>query len=205
MEKIYWAYTFDENGYYCGRSRRQESPLEPGVFLTPRNSTHIVPPFKEGFKARWNGLDWDLEKIETAKLVEKSIPKSFPAILEERQDELISQIRKSVMDICVVDLTREIRVSLQHELNLCREQFLQDAFTFKEALNKIVDDRKKELLNLFENGIVDFESKKEEIEKRKQEIILDIEKRKNDFLDKKVDSSLAVKQESKGLLGKLFS
>lgn len=37
-------YNYDDNGFFIGSSEADESPLEQGVFLVPRNATEIVPP-----------------------------------------------------------------------------------------------------------------------------------------------------------------
>ena len=42
------VYSYNESGVYMGTSDAQESPLEPGVYLMPKNSTDIEPPqYKE--------------------------------------------------------------------------------------------------------------------------------------------------------------
>lgn len=55
------VYNFDSAGFYTGSSQADESPMEPGVFLTPVNSTEVEPPqAPEGKRARWNGGQWKL-------------------------------------------------------------------------------------------------------------------------------------------------
>lgn len=60
------AFVFDVAGLYCGIQKMQESPLEPGTFLLPRNACLIKPVFKEGFIPKWNGESWDLVERKTA-------------------------------------------------------------------------------------------------------------------------------------------
>jgi microcystin-dependent protein len=65
----YWymnAYSYDSEGFYVGETPRQPSPLEPGVWLTPGNSTLVAPPeIPEGFKAKLNfeTNQWELVEI----------------------------------------------------------------------------------------------------------------------------------------------
>lgn len=41
----------------------QESPLEPGVWLMPANSTAVEPPtFSAAQVCRWTGSEWTLER-----------------------------------------------------------------------------------------------------------------------------------------------
>jgi hypothetical protein len=48
------VYQYAENGVFLGTDQAQESPLEPGVFLLPRNSTLTAPPkIQEGFFLVW--------------------------------------------------------------------------------------------------------------------------------------------------------
>lgn len=60
------AFVFDAAGLYCGIQKMQESPLEPGTFLLPRNACLVKPVFKEGFIPKWNGESWDLVERKTA-------------------------------------------------------------------------------------------------------------------------------------------
>lgn len=60
------AYSYDSEGYFVGLTPRQPSPLEPGVWLTPGNSTVVAPPeVPEGYRAKLNFETeaWELEQI----------------------------------------------------------------------------------------------------------------------------------------------
>lgn len=59
------VYLFDETtGKYAGFWDAQESPLEPGVFITPISSTDIEPPaFTEEQTCTFNGVSWVLADI----------------------------------------------------------------------------------------------------------------------------------------------
>jgi hypothetical protein len=56
------AYQCDEQGYYIGTSPRQQSPLEPSVWLVPAGCVLVAPPeIPEGLRAKWNGSEWGLK------------------------------------------------------------------------------------------------------------------------------------------------
>lgn len=58
------AYQCDEQGYYIGTSPRQQSPLEPGVWLIPAGCVLVEPPaIPEGQRAKWDGDKWALEAV----------------------------------------------------------------------------------------------------------------------------------------------
>lgn len=49
------VYNYADNGVFLGVGEAQESPLEPGVFLMPRNSTDVAPELApEGFILVWD-------------------------------------------------------------------------------------------------------------------------------------------------------
>lgn len=57
------AYAFDEKGVFKGECLAYESPLEPGVFPLPANSTYIVPPQGEKpYVPVWDGNAWELKE-----------------------------------------------------------------------------------------------------------------------------------------------
>lgn len=59
-EKI--VYQYNQAGLFVCETIADESPLEPGVFLMPGNSTEAQPPEKwpEDRWPRFNGKGWDL-------------------------------------------------------------------------------------------------------------------------------------------------
>ena len=59
------AYSFDPvTGEYTGPTNAWESPLEPGVYSLPANSTLQEPPAaQEGKFRKWTGAEWELEDI----------------------------------------------------------------------------------------------------------------------------------------------
>lgn len=58
-------YNYDaDTGEYLGASTADESPLEPGVFLIPANSTTIVPPdAQDGKTINFENGAWVLKDI----------------------------------------------------------------------------------------------------------------------------------------------
>ncbi len=60
------VYLFDgENNAYNGFWNCQESPLEPGIYITPTASTEIEPPTFDGLEntCTWDGTQWVLTPI----------------------------------------------------------------------------------------------------------------------------------------------
>jgi len=54
------CYLFDKSGVYSGAMAAPSSPLEPGHYLYPENSTTIVPPVTaEKEVPVWNGKKWN--------------------------------------------------------------------------------------------------------------------------------------------------
>lgn len=62
-------YYYDDNGYYCAMSEAFLNPLETElqgkeVWLIPPHATTIKPPSSiDGYKLKFNGKAWKLEKI----------------------------------------------------------------------------------------------------------------------------------------------
>jgi len=58
------VFLFDEYGKFNGEYTAQESPREPGIFITPIRSTEIAPPSVLVTQfAQWNGVSWDVIDI----------------------------------------------------------------------------------------------------------------------------------------------
>lgn len=59
------AYQFDYAGMYAGMTEADESPLEPGVYLSPARSTFTAPSssIPDGQWPRWNGASWELVNL----------------------------------------------------------------------------------------------------------------------------------------------
>lgn len=66
------VYQFDNNGYFLYETEADESPLQPNVFLFPKNTTETKPPRTvEGKIPRWNGINWTIESLQTPDPIEK--------------------------------------------------------------------------------------------------------------------------------------
>ena len=81
--------------------QRQESPLEPGVWLMPGNCTDVVPPEfnKETHVCKFDGIQWIIESkpkdpVEENKIIEipeEEKPEIAIAILREQRDSKLAQ------------------------------------------------------------------------------------------------------------------
>ena len=62
------AWTYDEDGFLGATIIVQESPLEPGVWLLPKNSTTVNPQADEAHFSRWDAASgsWKKEKKPAA-------------------------------------------------------------------------------------------------------------------------------------------
>ena len=96
------AFVFDAAGLYCGIQKMQESPLEPGVFLLPRNACLIKPVFKEGFIPKWNGESWDL--VERKVAIKDSA--SFASEMAKAQQLAFDNLARNASDIVRVEIDR---------------------------------------------------------------------------------------------------
>ena len=56
----------DESGVFISPVVADESPLEQGVFLIPRNAVDVTPPsIPDGYFAKWNGAEFEILPIPT--------------------------------------------------------------------------------------------------------------------------------------------
>lgn len=91
-EKI--VYQYNQAGLFVCETIADESPLEPGVFLIPGNSTETQPP-EEWPKDRWprfNGKGWDL--IPKPKLPEPISPEQKLAEFLQSNPDVLKLIEK---------------------------------------------------------------------------------------------------------------
>lgn len=72
----------DDQGYFVGKTFADESPLEVGVWLMPRNTVEAEEPIiPEGMCAKWNGSSFDIvelpkkqnENFNTVELIKPSV------------------------------------------------------------------------------------------------------------------------------------
>ncbi len=96
------AFVFDAAGLYCGIQKMQESPLEPGVFLLPRNACLVKPVFKEGFIPKWNGESWDL--VERKVAIKDSA--SFASEMAKAQQLAFDNLARNASTVVGVEIDR---------------------------------------------------------------------------------------------------
>lgn len=90
------AYSYNRKGYYEREVDVQESPLEPGVFLMPKNTTELPPPaLAADQEARFVDGAWQI-KISFKKLGEKSPKKAL--MFKEVEDEVVPRTPKEIKD-----------------------------------------------------------------------------------------------------------
>jgi len=91
-EKI--VYLYNQAGLFVCESIADESPLEPGIFLLPGNSTEIQPP-KEWSDSQWprfNGVDWEI--IPKPKIPESISPEQKLAEFLQSNPDVLQLIEK---------------------------------------------------------------------------------------------------------------
>lgn len=92
MTKI--VYSIDENGFYVGDYKCQESPLEPGLFLIPARAVEVAPPVVfSDLEAKWDGMQWVVvgaKRITLAK--ERAAKDAQDAADKIAEDERIRQL-----------------------------------------------------------------------------------------------------------------
>lgn len=99
------VYLFDATGAYIGTYDAQESPLEPGVFITPVLSTSSAPPeVLPNQVAVFNGSSWAVQQIPEP---EPEIAPPVPPISVTPW-----QIRKALLAVGLLDTVEaEVAVS----------------------------------------------------------------------------------------------
>ncbi len=85
MKKVY---LFDEQGRYLSEYEAQESPLEPGIFITPNLSTSEKPPsVKNGGYCVFYGGKWVVKSPIIEKPKEEDVIKLVTeALIKEKRD-----------------------------------------------------------------------------------------------------------------------
>lgn len=121
-----YCFVYDNAGFYQGMQKRQPSPLEPGVFLMPRNATEKRPPLKEGFLPKWNGQDWDLVESKTALQKRKQF-----------EDEFASRQQKAFEDL-VGNAAQIVRVEMDKRWNELQDGFGLSLKAFREEIGVLV-------------------------------------------------------------------
>lgn len=88
------VYQYNQAGLYICKTAADESPLEPGVFLMPGNSTEVPPPkeWPDDQWPRYNGFNWDL--IPKPKVPETTSPEQKLAEFLQSNPDVLKLIEK---------------------------------------------------------------------------------------------------------------
>lgn len=83
------VYNYDKNGEFINESIADESPLEPGVYLVPANSTTEPPPKqKEGSISIFENDSWTVKTIRNNSILTKKGGDTTTKKKEYTQEEL---------------------------------------------------------------------------------------------------------------------
>jgi len=99
------VYIYDKNGVFVESYMCQESPLEPGIFITPENSTPIEPPLIPiGSAAVFSNGEWSVFSIPTP-----TPPVIAPPTPAELQAELVASagIAMAKLDVSISRILRK--------------------------------------------------------------------------------------------------
>ena len=120
-------FNYNENGYFIGVSELDESDKcqITGDWLIPAQATEKEPLVeKEGFKVKFNSIDWEYEKILTdeEKKVKGDLPLEEGEIIKENQVVKIEKPSEFydwdfINSIWVINVEREKQMKSQEELN----------------------------------------------------------------------------------------
>lgn len=92
------VYLYDQSGAFAGEYVAQESPLEPGVFITPVASVDMAPPpIDDGLQAMWNGHEWRLQPVVVDEPV-AAPPAPTPTPTEEQVLETLTNAVQCHLD-----------------------------------------------------------------------------------------------------------
>jgi len=73
------AYFYDHQGFYVGIINRQQSPLEPGVWLMPASATTEMPPeCAENQIQKWTGSQWIVIEKPSEEVPVNTLPELSP-------------------------------------------------------------------------------------------------------------------------------
>ena len=121
------VYNYNSEGYLIGFSELDESDKcqITGDWLIPAQATEKEPLVeKEGFKVKFNSIDWEYEKILTdeEKKVKGDLPLEEGEIIKENQVVKIEKPSEFydwdfINSIWVINVEREKQMKSQEELN----------------------------------------------------------------------------------------
>lgn len=126
------VYQFEDDGRYLGPTDAQPSPLEPGKFLLPRNSTETAPPepgqkqaafYRDG---KWV-IDVDHRQLTKAEKIDAGLETRQPGTIVDGDT-----VRPATYDeqVTLGDLTAEVAYSLK----------LRDCLSLRQAAYSLESD-----------------------------------------------------------------
>lgn len=126
------AHVYEDDGRYLGPTDAQPSPLEPGKYLMPRNSTEATPPEPGPKQApyyrdeRWV-IDVDPRKLTKAEKIDAGLDTRQPGTIVEGDT-----VRPATYDeqVTLGDLTAEVAYSLK----------LRDCLSLRQAAYSLESD-----------------------------------------------------------------
>lgn len=177
------AYVFDSEGFYCGVSRRQPDPKNPGMFLMPGNSVSVKPVLKEGYRPKWNGQAWDL----VAKVLNEEVLVNRELIEQERAQKLFDHTVENCLSVVKPEVLKNVSLLVDSRLSDFSDRFLNlqdDLFNHVKSVcddsrdqtiaqNSLLFDQARHDIGLMINNAVDAQIKIHgDIEKIKTDCLL---------------------------------
>lgn len=183
-----YAFGYDEKGFYTGVVRRQPHPIQShrdaGEMLMPANCVEKKPVFKEGFKPKWNGSDWDLVSIETAR---SEVTQPEINYVEQKQD-MFSEVCKSASEVVQIeaaksldlkiykflenqskyqlDILTECRATINYEVLKCFDDVNAHIIAQAELMRQMIahcEELKTELITVTKNNMIEVEQRRTDV------------------------------------------
>lgn len=118
-------YNYDDNGIFINEGIADESPLEPGVFLIPANSTTIEPlEHKDGFYIKFNSeLNEFVYEEKPIEVKEANNELSEEELASQLQEQANAEARAKLNELDWKVIRELERLMLTGtDLNLAREE-----------------------------------------------------------------------------------
>lgn len=91
-------FLFDGDGVYSGVYEAQESPLEPGAYISPELSTTVAPPLlQDNQSAKWSGVDWLVITNSEPEPVQPYVPTALDQIRTLETQQLMPRATREFM------------------------------------------------------------------------------------------------------------
>lgn len=93
-------YNYDPDGYYCGQSLADKSPLEPGVFLIPARATDKESPIpRENQLVKFVSGAWTLEDIPVTEYEPELEQSNETEIITPPVDQNGADLWEAILDL----------------------------------------------------------------------------------------------------------